>query len=102
MEVNMKRAAVLLAATVFLMLVAPAALAHHKPDHARGRSYPPPGCKNPGPAQRNPNCQPASFTSPFQARDGSITIGMLIIAGLGAFTVMLAARGVRRRVISRV
>jgi hypothetical protein len=104
----MKKAAVLLAAAVFVMLAAPAAFATHRSDHQQ-----PPACQNsqgqapvknkhcyPPAQQAQPKSAKKSFEFPQQANDGSITIGMLIVAGLGAFTVMLAARGVRRRLVS--
>jgi hypothetical protein len=112
----MKKAAVLLAAAAFVLLAAPAAFANHGGPHCAksqgqgtqggevaGNSgqlcYPPPGQAQQAQVA-NPGQSKKSFEFPQQANDGSITIGMLIVAGLGAFTVMLAARGVRRRLVS--
>ncbi len=104
----MKKATILLGAVAVLFLASPAAFATHRPDHQQ-----PPACQNsqgqapvknkhcyPPEQQAAPNSAKKSFQFPQQANDGSITIGMLIVAGLGAFTVMLAARGVRRRLVS--
>ena len=109
----MKKAAVVMAAAAFLfVLAAPAAFATHRPGHQE-----PPACQNSqGSAQeKNKHCaqyppsaqsqgqsvdaKNKSFQFPAQANDGSVTVGMLIVAGLGAFTVLVAARGVRRRLI---
>ena len=103
----MKKAAVLLGAVAVLFLTSPA-FAMHRPGHEE-----PPACDiSQGSAPvKNKHCYPPgggaatdsakkSFQFPQQASDGSITIGMLIVAGLGAFTVMVAARGVRRRLVS--
>ena len=106
----MKKAAVLLAAAAFLLLAAPAAFANHGGPHcanSQGRgtqggtvagqsgqacAYPP------GQAQQaSQSGKKASFEF---KREGGITIGMVVIAGLGAFTVLVAARGLRRRLIS--
>jgi hypothetical protein len=104
----MKKAAVLLAAAVFVMLAAPAALATHRPDHQE-----PPACQNSqGQAPvKNKHCYPpqqgqqasqAGKKASFEIkRDGGITIGVLVIAGLGAFTLFLGTSAVlRRRLIS--
>jgi hypothetical protein len=105
----MKKAAVLLAAAVLVMLAAPAAFATHRQGHGnpgaaceQSQSQAPVKNKHcyPPEQQAQPNSAKKSFEFPQQANDGSITIGMLIVAGLGAFTVMLAARGVRRRLVS--
>ena len=108
----MKKAAILLAAAAFLLLAAPAAFANHGGPHCAksqgqgtgggataGQSGQP--CQYPpGQSQQAQQAgKKANFEFPQQANDGSITIGMLIVAGLGAFTVMVAARGVRRRLI---
>jgi hypothetical protein len=103
----MKKAAVLLGAVAVLILASPAAFAGHRSGHQE-----PPACQNsqgqapvknkhcyPPEQQAQPNSAKKSFEFPQQANDGSVTIGMLIVAGLGAFTVMLAARGVRRRLV---
>ena len=108
----MKKAAVLLAAVAIALVTTQAAFATHQPNHPR-----PPACeKSQGAApQKNPHCtagyppgqsqaqqqagKKASFEFPRET-SGGITIGMLAIAGLGAFTVILAARVVRRRILS--
>ncbi|MDP8955492.1 MAG: hypothetical protein M3N24_00815 [Actinomycetota bacterium] len=110
----MKKAAVLLAATAFLLLAAPAAFANHGGPHcakSQGKGtqggtvagnsgqpceYPPGQSQQ---VQQAPGQAKKSFEFPRQT-DGGITFGMLVIAGLGAFTVMLGARAVRRRLIS--
>ena len=110
----MKKAAVLLAAAAFLLLAAPAALANHGGPHCAksqgqgtgegavaGRSGQP--CAYPpGQAQQAAQSgKKANFEFPNEARDRGITVGVLVIAGLGAFTLLLATRTVlRRRVIS--
>jgi hypothetical protein len=100
-----RKTAILLATIGVLFLTTQAAFADHKAGHY------PPACGNAGKSlagnsgqtcsQTAPGQEKKSFQFPREARGGSVTIGMLIIAGLGAFTVLLAARGVvRRRLIS--
>ncbi len=109
----MKKVAVLLAAVGILLIAAPAAFADH-----RGGHYPP-ACGNASEnskgtaggtkagnsgqtcSQVPPGQARKSFQFPQEARDGGITVGILVIAGLGAFTLFIAARTLtRRRVIS--
>ena len=107
----MKKAAVLLAATAFLLLAAPAALANHGGPHCAksqgqgtqggtvaGNSGQP--CAYP-PGQTKQASQSGKKASFQIQRDGGITVGVLVIAGLGAVTLMLATNAVlRRRLIS--
>ncbi len=107
----MKKAAVVLGTLAFLMLAAPAAFASHGGPHCAksqgqgtqggqvaGNSlqecYPPPG--------QAAQAQQAGKKASFQfERDGGITVGVLVIAGLGAVTLFLATSAVlRRRLIS--
>ncbi len=104
----MKKAAVLMAAALLVLLAAPAAFATHKGDHQQ-----PPACQNSqGQAPvKNKHCYPpqgaqqpsqAGKKASFQVqRDAGITVGVLVIAGLGAVTLFFATSGVlRRRLIS--
>jgi hypothetical protein len=105
----MKKAAILLAVVGIVVLSTQAAFADRGGTPNRD---PVPACANSNgraPSQ-NPHCYPpqqgstqgaqkSNFQFPSEASRGSVTVGMLIIAGLGAFTVFLAARGVRRRII---
>lgn len=101
----MKKAAVLLAATAFLLLAAPAALANHGGPHCAKSGNPTAGnsgkpCAYP-PGQTKQASQGGKNASFEIQRDGGITVGVLVIAGLGAFTLFLATNAVlRRRLIS--
>jgi hypothetical protein len=110
----MKKAAVLLAAVAIVLVTTSAAFATHQPNHPR-----PPACDiSQGAApDKNPHCttgyppgqsqqaqqagKKASFEFPSEAQSSGITVGVLIMAVLGAVTLFLVSRAVaRRRLIS--
>ena len=111
----MKKTAGLLGATLFVLLTGPAALATHQPNHPEPQAY----VRSQGQAPYlNPHCatgyppgqvqgqakkiNPAGKKASFQfERDSGITVGVLLVAGLGAVTLFLATSAVlRRRLIS--
>jgi hypothetical protein len=112
----MRKATLFLAATVFLLFTGPAVLAEHQANHNGPRAcevsegaapYMNPHCNGgypPGQVQKAQRVNQAGKKANFEftrQTEGAITVGMLIVAGLGAFTVLLAARAVvRRRLIS--
>ncbi len=50
-------------------------------------------------ATANVESDASRFERPRDERGGGVTIGLLLLAGLGTFTVLLASRAVRRRLI---
>ncbi len=110
-----KIAGMLLAVGLFVAVAAAPAFATHKPGH-----HEPPACQNAkghgkdAVQQHNKHCYPpesssattvngkkSSFSTTGHSAPAGITVGMLTIAGLGTFAVVLATRRLHRRVSLR-
>ena len=115
----MRKAAIALAAASILLLMGQAAFASHGGPHCAksqgrganrgqqaGRSgqqclYPPGQTKKAtAKPKKAKNAKKASFQLDPERREGSITVGMLVLAGLGTFVVVVGGRTARRRFAS--